>query len=251
MTKALDGKVALITGAGRNIGRVTALTLAAEGADLVLCTKESKDDLMSTAAEAREKYGVKVLARLADITKVDEVRSLVQAAEAELGRVDILVNNATWRFHATFLKLTPEQWDKTVAINLNAPFYLCQAVLPGMVARRWGRIINYSGNSAFLGRSPAAASTKAGVLGLTRSLASEFGKHNITVNCISPGGIKVTRSPGAERKSDITGKIDERVPIQRFGTPDEVAGLVAYLASEAAGYVTGQCIAMNGGAYYI
>ena len=250
MAQGLKGKVALITGAARNIGRATAMTFADHGVDLVLCTRPSSmAQLNEVAAEARGR-GVKVLAAPCDVTKDNDVKALVQQAVGEFGRVDILVNNATYRVHGKFRDLTPDKWLQAVAVNLHAPYYFCREIVPLMVEHKWGRIINYSGNSAHRGNGAATSAVKAGIVGFTRSLAREHGKHKITVNCISPGSIKTTRSAGTERESDLTGEVNPDIPIARFGTPEEVASLVVYLAGEDAAYITGQSIGVNGGAHF-
>lgn len=249
METGLRGKVALVTGAGRNIGRATALLLAQEGVDLVLCTRESMDLLEETAHEASA-FGVRVLTAQCDVSREDEVEALVQQAYDQFGQVDVLVNNATWRVQDSLLETSTEAWRRNIAVNLDGPFYTCRAVLPGMMERRWGRIINYSGIAAYRGAGAAKAAVKLGIVGFTRGLAREFGPYNITANCIAPGIIRVRRDPGLEREADRRGTVEDDMPIPRFGTPDEVAAMVVYLASEQAAYVTGQCFAVNGGAHF-
>jgi 3-oxoacyl-[acyl-carrier protein] reductase len=249
MDLGLEGKVALITGSGRNIGRVTAKLLADQGVNLVLCTRQNSEQLDEVADEAC-KSGVKAVAQLCDISKEDDVTALAKRAFDEFGRVDILVNNATHRVHGKFFNLTPEQWSYVIAVSLSGPYHLCRALMPTMVENNWGRVISYSGNSAFRGNGASTATVKLGIVGFTRSLAKEFGKHNITANCIAPGSIRVERTPGTERESDITGEISKDVPVPRFGTQEEVASLVAYLASDRASYITGQCIPINGGVFF-
>jgi NAD(P)-dependent dehydrogenase (short-subunit alcohol dehydrogenase family) len=250
MDLGLEGKVALITGAGRNIGRRTAMQFAEHGVDLVLCTRQNADQLAEAADEARA-LGVKVVDALCDVSKPDEVAKLTDQARDAFGRVDILVNNATQRVHGKFFNLTPEQWSQVIGVNLSGPYYLCQALMPAMVENGWGRIINYSGNSAYRGGGASTATVKLGIVGFTRSLAKEFGKHNITANCIAPGSIETERTPGTERQSDRLGSVNDDVPIPRFGTADEVASLVVYLASDRAAYITGQCVPINGGVHFL
>jgi NAD(P)-dependent dehydrogenase (short-subunit alcohol dehydrogenase family) len=245
----LSGKVVLITGAGRNIGRATALLFAAEGTKLVLSTRQSKEQLDETA-EACRAVGAEVLTVLCDVADEEQVCSMVETAERTFGSVDVLVNNATQRVQGPFLKQSLEDWRATVAVNLDGPYYTCRAVLPRMVERGWGRIINYSGGSAFRGGTATKAAVKLGVLGFTRGLAREFGKHGVTVNAIAPGTIEVERDPGTERAADLAGAVDAKTPIQRFGRPDEVAGLVVFIASKYADYITGQCFHINGGDYF-
>jgi NAD(P)-dependent dehydrogenase (short-subunit alcohol dehydrogenase family) len=250
MDFGLDGRVALITGAGRNIGRSTARLFARHGVDLVLCTRRNADQLAEAAEEARGE-GVRVLAELCDVSSAADVARLAAQAEETFGRVDILVNNATQRVHGKFFDLTPDQWSQVIAVNLTGPYLLCQALMPAMVENRWGRIISYSGNSAYRGGGASTATVKLGIVGFTRSLAKEFGKHNITANCIAPGSIATERTSGTERQSDRLGVVNDDVPIPRFGTQEEVASLVVYLASEPAGYITGQCVPINGGVHFL
>lgn len=250
MAQDMKGKVALITGAARNIGRATAMALAERGANLVICTRAHSDKQLQEAADEARRHGVKVLAVPCDVTQEAEVKALVKQAVATFGRVDMLINNATFRVHGKFRDLTVDKWMQAVAVNLHAPYYFCREILPIMVENQWGRIINYSGNSAHRGNGAVTSTVKAGIVGFTRSLAREYGKHNITVNCLSPGSIRVERAAGTERNSDLTGEVNPDLPIARFGTPEEVAALVLFLVSEDAAYITGQSVGINGGAHF-
>ena len=245
MDMGLTDKVVLITGAGRNIGRATAEAFAAEGSRLVLATRRSSG-LLEEAADACRSAGAEVVTALCDVGDEDQVKAMVQTAERAFGGVDVLVNNAANRVQGPFLEQSNEDWRATAAVNLDGPIFASRAVLPGMVERGWGRIINYSGVSAYRGGGALKAAVKLGVVGFTRGLAREFGKHGVTVNAIAPAGIEGERDPGTERDVDISG-IDPKMPVPRFGQPEEVAALVVYLCSKHAGYVTGQTIHINGG----
>ncbi len=245
MDMGLTGRVVLITGAGRNIGRATAEAFAAEGARLVLTTRRSSGPLEDTADACRS-AGAEVVTALCDVGDEDQVRDAVQTAERAFGGVDVLVNNATNRVQGPFLQMSNEDWRATAAANLDGPIFASRAVLPGMVERGWGRIVNYSGVSAYRGGGAMKAAVKLGVVGLTRGLAREFGKHGVTVNAIAPASIEGERDPGTERDVDVSG-IDPKLPIPRFGQPEEVAALVVYLCSKHAAYVTGQTFHINGG----
>ncbi|MYA50340.1 MAG: SDR family oxidoreductase [Chloroflexi bacterium] len=245
MDMGLTDKVVLITGAGRNIGRATAEAFAAEGARLVLTTRRS-NELLEQTADACRAAGAEVVTALCDVGDEGQVKDAVQAAERTFGGVDVLVNNATNRVQGPFLQMSNEDWRVTAAANLDGPIFASRAVLPGMVERGWGRIVNYSGVSAYRGGGAMKAAVKLGVVGLTRGLAREFGKHGVTVNAIAPASIEGERDPGTERDVDISG-IDPKLPIPRFGQPEEVAALVVYLCSKHAGYVTGQTFHINGG----
>ncbi|MDA1035325.1 MAG: SDR family oxidoreductase [Chloroflexi bacterium] len=245
MQTGLEGKVVLITGAGRNIGKATAQMFAEEGARLVLTTRRSQGLLDETAALCRA-AGAEVTTALCDVADEDQVNTMVDIAIKAYGGVDVLINNAAHRLHGSFLEHTAEDWKAAAAVNLEGPIFASRAVLPGMIERGWGRIINYSGVSAYKGGGAIKAAVKLGVVGFTRGLAREFGKQGITVNAIAPASIEGERDPGTERDVDISG-IDPKLPIPRFGRPDEVAALVVYLSSKHADYITGQTFHINGG----
>ena len=245
MDMGLTGKVVLITGAGRNIGRATAEAFAAEGSRLVLATRRS-GDLLEQTADACRAAGAEVVTALCDVGDENQVKAMVQTAERAFGSVDVLVNNAANRIQGPFLEQSNEDWRATAAVNLDGPIFASRAVLPGMVERGWGRIVNYSGVSAYRGGGALKAAVKLGIVGFTRGLAREFGKHGVTVNAIAPSAIQGERDPGTERDVDISG-IDPKMPIPRFGQPEEVAALVVYLCSKHAGFVTGQTYHINGG----
>lgn len=244
METALGGKTVLITGASRNIGRLAALAFAREGAHLALCTSSKMIELDQVAAECRA-LGAEVFAARCDVADRAAVAGFVDRARGELGSVDVVVNNAVYRAEGPFLDVTDEAWARNFEVNLGGPRNVCRAALPLMIARRWGRIINFSGIDPYLGGSATKGAVKLGIVGFTRGLAREFAPHGITANCISPGTIDVIRDEFQEPKPLIATQ-----PIRRLGQPHEVASLIVYLASNDAGFVTGQCYQVNGGVYF-
>ena len=225
MDTGLKGKTVLVTGASRNLGRLTALSFAREGANLAICSREKIADLNAVADEARA-AGVKVVARTCDVTDAGDVARFVAEARS-------------------LLEESIESWNRAIAVNLTAPFHICRNVVPHMVEKRWGRILNVSGNSAYLGFSPGQSAVKLGIVGFTRAVAKEFGAHNITANCIGPGA--VARKLEAAESDKV---LDPNQPVPRKGRTDEVVSLLLYLASESAGFITGQCYLANGGKYF-
>ncbi len=248
MDTGLKDKVVMITGATRNHGRASALGFAKEGANLLLCTRQSMDLLEETAAMAAES-GVRVVTGQCDVSSEADVASFVEMGMAEFGRIDVLVNNAVWRVRESLMDLTADKWEGALAVNVDALFLTCRAVLPGMVENRWGRIINYSGIAPFRGVS-GQGTLKMAVEGFTRALANEYGKHNITANCVGPGSIQVVRTPGQE-SSPRERTMDMPIPIPRQGTVEECSALAVFLASEQASYITGQAYLVNGGAHFL
>jgi len=247
---SLEGKVALITGAGRNIGRATALALAERGADVIINTRSNRDEAEAVAAEA-EALGVKALPILADVADQQQVNAMAQQAIGHFGKIDILINNAGLRRRSPILEMTLEEWRAVMAVNLDGPFFTCQAVIPSMIASGWGRIINVSGLQAFKGRAEWAhvSAAKMGALGLTRALSAELAIHGIMVNHIVPGAYDTT--PAHEQSTQATRTSAERgagIPVGRLGYPEELAKTCAFLASDDASFITGQTIHVNGGA---
>src|SRR5712691_6753912 len=246
----LEGKVALVTGSGRNIGRATVLQLAGEGAHVVVNARANQQEAESVAREARD-LGVKALPVLADVGKKDEVEALAQKALAEFGRVDILINNAAIRPHKPFLELTDEDYERVRSVVLDGAFWLTRAIIPSMVKNKYGQILFFVGDGAFSGRGSGRAhlsAAKMGLIGMARGLASEFAPHNIRVNVVSPGSIDTRRDNPewyANRPPDAVG-----IPLGRQGHVDEIAATCLFLVSEDAGFITGQTIRVNGGAHY-
>ena len=245
MDTGLKGKNVLITGASRNLGSATALAFAGEGANLAICTSAKMKELDQVAADAR-KLGVKVVAEKCDVTDGAAVADFVKAARTGLGGVDVVVNVAGFRAESPFLETTMEEWTRAIAVNLTGPAHVCRCAIPLMVEKGWGRIINISGVSPYMGGGATKGMVKLGIVGFTRGLAREFAPHNITANCIGPGTIGRAAKDAHESDKEVRSS----QPIRRKGRPEEVTSLMLHLASENAGYITGQCYLVNGGMYF-
>ena len=245
---SLQGKVALVTGSGRNIGRATVLELARQGADVIVNTRSNRAEAESVAKEA-EALGVRAIALLADVGDMAQLETMIADAMSEYGRIDILINNAGLRRAAPITEMSMEEWREVMAVNLDGPFYLCKAVVPGMIEAGGGRIINVSGLNAFKGHAGWAhvSASKMGALGLTRALAGELAPHGILVNHIVPGAFDTTREGGAE--SPPMSQRVAGIPLGRLGMPEEIGKTCAFLASDDASFITGQTIHVNGGAF--
>jgi 3-oxoacyl-[acyl-carrier protein] reductase len=244
---SLQGKVALVTGAGRGIGKAIALELAAAGAD-VLFTSRNPSLGQATRAEI-EALGRRCVAVPADISDPAQVEGLVKQGLEQLATIDILVNNAGVTKDTLMLRMTPEDWREVMAVNLDGLFYVTRAVIRTMVRARRGRIINLTSVVGFTGNPGQVnyASSKAAVVGFTKSIAKELGSRNITCNAVAPGFIDtdMTRDLSEEQKQAILGQ----VPLGRMGTAEEVAKVVRFLASDDAAYINGTTIHVNGGMY--
>lgn len=238
----LAGKIALVTGASRGIGKAVAVALARAGADVAVNYRSREADARETAGVI-EALGRRSIVAAADVSVAAEVTRLVSEVEAGLGPVDILVNNAGVARPLPLEQISEKDFDEMLAVNLKSAFLMTQAVLPGMRARRWGRVINVSSVAAQVGGvvGPHYAASKAGLHGLTHSYASLLAKEGITANCIAPALIEtemVTSNPRAT---------PALIPVGRFGTVEEVADVAVMLATN--GYVTGQTVNVNGGWY--
>ena len=246
----LEGKVAIVTGSGRNIGRATALELARRGASVVVNARSNRNEAESVVGEV-ESFGGKAIATIADVGVKDQVDAMVDDALSAFGRVDILINNAGLRAVDSITEMTVEQWRSVLAVNLDGPFFASQAVIPGMIERGWGRIVNVSGLNAFKGRAHWAhvCASKMGALGLTRALAAELAEHNILVNHIVPGAFDTSPPPGQTNSfAAPDGARAVGIPVGRLGFPEEIATTCAFLASDDASFITGQTFHVNGGA---
>jgi len=234
----LEGKLALVTGASRGIGRTITEELAKRGAKVV--------GTATTAEGAAKVPGIGKVLNVRDVAQTD---AFISELQSQLGDIAILVNNAGITRDNLALRMKDADWDEVVETNLRAVFRLSRALMRGMMKARWGRIINITSVVAAAGNAGQAnyAAAKAGVEGLSRALARELASRNITVNCVAPGFIDtdMTRALGEEQKSALLAQI----PLGRLGAAADVAAAVAYLASPAAGYVTGQVLHVNGGMY--
>ena len=242
MLDDLTGKVALVTGASRGIGRAIAVALGEAGAAVAVNYRSREDAARVTCAAIRG-YGAKALAVKADCSRAPAVAQMHAAIESDLGPVEILVNNAGIVSDTPLADLTEADWDEMLAVNLKSAFLVTQQVLPGMRSRGWGRIIMLSSVAAQTGgiTGPHYAASKAGLLGLTHSYARHLVKEGVTVNAISPALIETDMVTGNLKASPAT------IPVGRFGAPDEVAAVAVMLAKN--GYITGQTINVNGGWY--
>ena len=247
---ALAGKVAIITGAGKNIGKSIALALAADGAAVVVNGRGDRPIIEETAAEIRAAGG-RALPYLADVSEPEAVMAMVEAAVTEFGGVDIAVNNAGLRRQTAFLQMNLEEWHEILAVALDGAFILAKAVVPEMIKRGGGALIGLSGVSHHAGSTGRVHvnASKAGLEGLMRGLAMELAPHNITANCVAPGSIDTVRGPSAGGPHG-RGAISRGIPLGRQGRPEEIAAMVRFLAGPEGRYVTGQTIHVNGGLFF-
>jgi 3-oxoacyl-[acyl-carrier protein] reductase len=239
----LSGKVAIITGSARGIGKEIALRLAEAGATVVVSDVADAEP----AAEEIRKMGHQSLAVAADVTSAPDVAGMVEKATGEYGRVDILVNNAGIARDQLLMRMSDEDWETVLNVNLKSVFLCTRAVLRQMVKQRWGRIVSISSIVGIVGNPGQAnySSSKAGIIGFTKTIAREVGSRGITVNAIAPGFIvsKMTEQLSEEQKSEML----KRIPLGFLGTPRDVAEAVAFLSSEEARYITGQVLGVDGG----
>jgi NAD(P)-dependent dehydrogenase (short-subunit alcohol dehydrogenase family) len=248
MAGVLDGQVAVVTGGSRGIGRACALALAANGANVVINYTSNEDAAKSTAAEA-EKSGVKTLVVQADVSKPEEAQRLIKAAEEAFGKIDILVNNAGISRDRTIARMSVEEWDTVIETDLSSAFYCTNAAVGGMRERKYGRIVNISsiqGQQGAVGLANYSAA-KAGLIAFTKSAARELARDKITVNAVCPGYVETDLISGLS--DEIKATLIARIPLGRFGTPEEVAATVAFLVKPEGAFYTGAQLNLNGGEY--
>ncbi|MBW8784005.1 MAG: SDR family oxidoreductase [Novosphingobium sp.] len=251
MTRSLNGKVAVITGAGSGMGRAMAVRLAEDNAKIAIWDING-EGAEETARMVRDAGGT-ALAIAADCSDKAAIKAAAERTRAELGPILILINNAGIAPFTPFLEVDEELFDRVIRINLKGPYLVTQEIIPDMIAAKWGRIINITSSSVQTG-SPTQThytSSKGGLLGFTKCLALEFGGHGITANMIPPGSIDTPMLRGAEimQKPGAIDSYGAALPVRRIGTGEDIAAAAAYLASEESSYITGQTISVNGGRY--
>jgi 3-oxoacyl-[acyl-carrier protein] reductase len=246
--KLLQGKIAIVTGASRGIGRAIALTLARQGASLVI--NGNSADLLQKLSVEIEALGQKCAIQLGDIAKPETAAAIAQTAIDSFGRIDVLVNNAGINMRSSSLEMKLEEWQRVMDVNLNGTLHCCRAVLPYMIKQQSGKIVNISSTAAktpHQNAAPSYGASKAGVNYLTQHLALEMAKHGICVNAICPGPIETDMS--TQWSEEYRRQVLLKIPLGRLGMPENVADGVLFLASKMSDFITGETININGGTY--
>ncbi len=243
----LKGQTALVTGAARGIGRAIAEALAQEGANIVVV--DLNIDEARQCAEYMESLGVKAIALSGDVSKSEDVKNIFEKTVEEFGGFDILVNNAGITKDALLLRMKEEDWDAVLSVNLKSVFLCTKEAIKIMAKKRYGRIVNIASVVAFTGNPGQAnySASKAGIVGLTKTTAKEYASRNITVNAVAPGFIMTAMTE--KLPENIKEEMLKTIPLSRFGTPEDVANAVLFLALPQSGYITGQVIHVNGGMF--
>jgi 3-oxoacyl-[acyl-carrier protein] reductase len=243
----MTNRTALVTGASRGIGRACALALAASGARVAVAAR-NVEQLEALAGEIRARSGEAFVAPM-DLGAQESIKEAIARVAKDFGSIAILVNNAGITKDGLAMRMKQPDWDVVIATNLTGAFVAIQQVLPAMMRERWGRIINISSLVGEMGNAGQAnyAASKAGLIGLTKSIAQEMGSRNITVNAVAPGYVETDMTQGLSE--EIKQRMIANIPLKRIGRPDDVAAAVRFLASEEAGYITGHVLSVNGGLY--
>jgi 2-hydroxycyclohexanecarboxyl-CoA dehydrogenase len=247
----MQGKVTLVTGGARGIGRGIVMALAGAGASVAIADLRA-DLAEQTASEVARDTGMYVMAVKTDVTNLVEVQETIERALHTFEKIDVLINNAGWDELKPFLQTTPDFWEKIIAINYRSVLNTCYAVLPHMVARKAGAVVSISSDAGRVGSMGEAvyAGTKAAIIAFSRTLAREHARDNIRVNVVCPGPTQtplVEEMQQQEFGSRVLGRIEQYVPLRRLGKPEDIAPMVVFLASDAAGFITGQVISVSGG----
>lgn len=245
---SLEGKIAIITGGSRGIGRSIALGYANAGADVVIVSRTQED--VERVAEEAEAFGARSLGLPVDVTNSTSVRQMTEKILDTFGRIDVLVNNAGISpVYTNVLKVKEEDWDRIIDVNLKAPFLCCQAVGRAMVEQNEGKVINIASVGATTGlpKFIAYCASKGGLVQITRVLASEWATNNIQVNAIAPGYVETDMTSGLDETPWLKEDIIQRTPMERLAQPDEVVGAAIFLASQASSYITGHILYVDGG----
>jgi len=245
---SLKGKSGIVTGAGSGIGKAIANGLVQAGAEIVIVGRNR--ERLEKAATEIEKFGGPVIALQADISKMEEIKKVVDRAVKEFGKIDFLFNNAGIVRRAPSEDFTEKDWDETISTNLKGPFFLAQAVARVMIyQKRKGKIINTSSLSAVQGgkRVPAYAASKGGLSQVTKSMANDWAKYNILVNALGPGWVKTELTEPLQQDRERYAEITNRIPLGRWADPEDLMGVAVFLASDASDYITGQTIFVDGG----
>lgn len=243
---SLEGRTAIVTGAGRGIGRSIAETLARQGCQLILAARDQAS-IELAAREISQSCGTPAVAVQTDVTDPASVKNMVDKAVQEFGRVDILVNNAGVTRDNLIMRMSEDDWDTVIQTNLKGAFNCCKAVIRGMLKQRYGRIINITSVSGLAGQAGQAnySASKAGLVGLTKALAREVATRGITVNAVAPGLVPTALTQ--DMPADAAEAILKATPMGRLGTPEEIAYAVAFFAADEAAYITGQVLCVDGG----